>query len=102
MNVTCSNCKSILFLSTDICFYPQNNAISLIIKPELIAKIINKSINIIIENKYSRICCKHCDSNLGCQVPYGPNGANFYALGTEKIVFGNNIRLKRKDKWRVS
>ena len=25
-----------------------------------------------------------------------------FNIGTEKILFGNNIRLKRKDKWRVS
>ena len=29
--------------------------------------------------------CKHCQFELGGQVPFGPNGTNLIAFGTEKV-----------------
>ena len=33
-----------------------------------------------------QVNCKHCQFELGGQVPFGPNGTNLIAFGTEKVV----------------
>ena len=32
-----------------------------------------------------QVNCKHCQFELGGQVPFGPNGTNLIAFGTEKV-----------------
>ena len=36
--------------------------------------------------------CKHCQFELGGQVPFGPNGTNLIAFGTEKVPERNGHR----------
>ena len=33
-----------------------------------------------------QVNCKHCQFELGGQVPFGPNGTNLIAFGTEKVL----------------
>ena len=71
------------------------------VKPEQSALVQASTVSIEAEKNYFRAKCKACHSNLGCHVPYGPNGALYIALGTEKVIV-NEMVLKRKDKWRVT
>jgi len=100
MSVKCVKCQSYLFSITDVCFYSKTDSISLIVKPELLASIQVSAVVIEVEQNFYRVKCKACKSNLGCKVPYGPNGSHYIALGTEKVKV-NEVVLKRKDKWRV-
>ena len=102
MSVKCTDCKVYLFSLADVCFYFQTNgSITLMVKPEQSALVQASTVSIEAEKNYYRAKCKACHSNLGCHVPYGPNGALYIALGTEKVIV-NEMVLKRKDKWRVT
>ena len=102
MSVKCTDCKVYLFSLTDVCFYSKTNgSITLMVKPEQSALVQASTVSIEVEKNYFRAKCKACHSNLGCHVPYGPNGALYIALGTEKVIV-NEMVLKRKDKWRVT
>lgn len=101
MSVQCTDCQGYLFSITDVCFYSnKNGSITLMVKPEQSAFVEASTVSIVTEKNFYRAKCKKCHGNLGCQVPYGPNGAHYIALGTEKVIV-NRIVLKRKDKWRV-
>jgi len=84
---------------TDICFYSKDEKICLIVKPELATLMEASSIKVEKDKDCFRARCRSCSNNVGCQIPYGPNGAKYIALGTEKVVICDVI-LKRRDRWK--
>ena len=41
-----------------------------------------------------QVTCKHCQFELGGQLPFGPNGTNIIAFGTEKVP-GGRFKLEK-------
>lgn len=51
-----------------------------------------------VGKKFPSIQCPHCKSNIGLELPFGPCGANFKALGCDKVYIGS-IPDPKKRKW---
>lgn len=96
----CRTCEEHLADMKDIFFFVKNaKEVQLVVKPEFRA-ILEGSVFIRVQepkNK-ARIKCKNCCNDIGRGLPFGPNGVEFLAFGTEKIIICGN-KFSAKQKW---
>ena len=96
----CRNCLTLLAEAENLFFFVKSDKdVHLAVKPEFKAILDDGAFVRVQESKKKvRIKCKGCVANLGTALPYGPNGTEFIAFGTDKIVLCGN-KFSAKQKW---
>jgi hypothetical protein len=96
----CPGCERQLATLREIMFFCKaEKDIFFTMKPECSQTVQDRSLQVCERvGKKIKVNCKHCQFELGGQVPFGPNGTNLIAFGTEKVkVLGHS--LTKKNKW---
>ncbi|XP_065649354.1 uncharacterized protein LOC100214913 isoform X3 [Hydra vulgaris] len=98
--MNCLKCNETLVASSNLCFFKKaDKDVHLSIKPEIYQLIkLEKKLFELYDNKKLRIKCHKCDSNLGCILPFGPDGTKFSAFSVDKVKLCHRI-LTKKEKW---
>ena len=98
----CLSCHENVLQFDDLFFYCKGEKeVFLSIKPELKQIVLQKR-QVIEERenpKKIRIKCNSCNTNLGCVIPFGPQGTYFSAFGCDKVKL-NGQSFGKKGRWR--
>ena len=95
----CGNCQNFLADAKDLFFLTRSiKMVSLVVKPECKAVLEKRSFVRVPETKKKvRVKCNKCLSNVGTGIPYGPDGVEYTAFSTDKIVLcGKTFSAKQK------
>ena len=95
----CRNCLIQLASQEEVFFYVKGSKdVHLSIKPELIRNIDSTNLfSTIQDGKKKRVKCNSCSHNVGCVLPYGPDGTNFHAFASDKVkLCGSSLSSNQK------
>ncbi|CAJ1341611.1 unnamed protein product [Effrenium voratum] len=95
----CVTCQNNLAAAGCLCFYVKSEReVHLIFKPEC-RMLLKRTMEIQDPGKKkAKITCGGCGSNVGSDLPFGPNGTSFAAFATDSVVV-LGTPLGRKQKW---
>ena len=97
----CRHCFTQLASQEEIFFYVKaSKDVHLSIKPELMSVITLKKLFYTVQEskKKVRVKCNSCNSNVGCVLPFGPNGTKFHAFAADKVKLSGSS-LSSKERW---
>ncbi|XP_057311884.1 uncharacterized protein LOC130649592 [Hydractinia symbiolongicarpus] len=97
----CLECRAVLVKTEQLFFYIKGpRDVHLSIKPELQIVVLAKdTIYDVQESKKKiRVKCRTCNGNVGCVLPFGPEGTKFYAFACDKVKLCSRS-LGKAEKW---